>query len=226
MPKDAPLIKIANTRAAGAEVILYDRDRESRDEIAGNLARDRRADLIHPFDDRHIIAGQGTVGLELIDDARRLGVDINHVLVPVSGAGLVTGIGLAVKTLSPGTLVHPVEPQGFDDLRRTLESGSRQRNAATSGSICDALLAPEIGRLNLALARKLLSRGLVASDADVKAAMRRAFETLKLVVEPGGVIGLAALLAKALPVEGKTIAVVLSGGSVDPEQFAEILIED
>ena len=226
MPRDAPRIKIERTKAMGAKVVLYDREKEDREGITRKYASDRQADLIHPFDDPWIIAGQGTAGLELIEDAAKLGVTIDHVLVPVSGGGLATGVALAVKALSPSTKVHPVEPAGFDDMKRSLASGSVQHNTKMSGSICDALMQPHPGEITFPLARTLLSEGLSATDDEVRAAIRVAFETLKLVVEPGGVIGLAALLSGALPVEGKTFCVILSGGNIDPVQFAEILIDE
>lgn len=221
MPSDAPAIKVARTKALGAEVILYDRNTEDREAIAGTLARERRAALVLPFDDSHIIAGQGTAGLELMQQAAATGAQPDCVLAPCSGGGLITGIALAVKHLRPQAEVYAVEPAGFDDFGRSLRAGTRQRNARMSGSICDALLSPEPGVLTFAIAKATLAGALAVTDDEVRAAMRYAFAELKLVVEPGGATALAAVLSGKLPAEGRTIAVVLSGGNVDPQLFAD-----
>jgi threonine dehydratase len=219
MPSDTPAIKKENTRSYGAEIVVYDRGRENREAIAAEIARERGAVLVPPFEHPQVIAGQGTVGLELAG----AGIAIDDVLVPCSGGGLTAGIALAMEALSPATRVHTVEPEGFDDHARSLRSGGRQRNAQAAGSICDALMAPEPGELTFAINRRRLGEGLVVGEAEVREAMRFAFATLKLVVEPGGAVGLAAVLAGKLPVEDRTVAIVVSGGNVDAALYAEAL---
>lgn len=225
MPADAPALKIARTRGFGAQVHLYDRVGEDRDAIAGRIAAERRAALVHPFDDADVIAGQGTVGLELVEQAALLGRLPDAVIAPCSGGGLVSGIALAVKALLPSCEIWAAEPAGFDDLARSLTSGRRERNARLSGSICDALLSPSPGEITFEILRRLLAGSVVASDDEVRAAIRFAYHELKLVLEPGGAIGLAALLSGRLRTEGRTVACVLSGGNVDPALFAEIICE-
>jgi len=224
MPRDAPHMKIARTRRAGAEVVLYDRDNEDRDEIACKLCLERDALFVPPFDHPDIIAGQGTAGLELCEQAQAAGARLSAVLVPVSGGGLAAGVALAVKRRLPGCAVHGVEPEGFDDYARSLRSGQRERNPRMSGSICDALLTAQPGVLTFALNQTLLSGCLSVSDDEARAAMRFAFEELKLVVEPGGAVALAALLAGHLRREDDcAIGVVLSGANVDPRAFCALI---
>jgi threonine dehydratase len=225
MPADAPQLKIARTRAFGGEVIAYNRETEDRDAIALRICEERRAAFVHPFDDADVMAGQGTTGLELMEQAKALGAVPEAVLVPASGGGLAGGISLAVKKASPGAQVFCVEPEGFDDLARSLKSGKPERNAKMSGSICDALMAPSPGEITFAVAKQNFAGGLVVSDAEARAAMRFAFEELKVVAEPGGAVALAAVLCQRLPVQGRTIAVVLSGGNVDPRLFADVIQE-
>jgi threonine dehydratase len=223
MPADAPRLKIARTRAFGAEVVAYDRVKEDRDAIAKELCSSRQAALIHPFDDPDVIAGQGTAGLEMMEQAEAFGAVPDVVLVGVSGGGLISGVSIAVKEKSPATVIYSVEPEGFDDLARSLRGGSRQRNEKLSGSICDALLSVTPGELTFEVARRNLAGGLTVSDDEARAAVRYAFEELKLVIEPGGAVSLAAILAGRLPLKGKTVAAVLSGGNIDPTLFAEII---
>jgi threonine dehydratase len=223
MPADAPRLKIERTRAFGAEVVAYDRVKEDRDAIARELCESRRAALVHPFDDPDVIAGQGTAGLEMMEQAEALGAVPDIVLVGASGGGLVSGVSIAVKEKSPRTVIYSVEPAGFDDLARSLKGGARERNAALSGSICDALLAATPGELTFEVARRNLAGGLSVTDEEARAAVRYAFEELKLVVEPGGAVSLAVILAGKLPIKGKTVAAVLSGGNIDPALFAEII---
>ena len=225
MPADCPRMKIERTRAFGAEVVLYDRVKEDRDAIAQELCRARRAAFVHPFDDVDVIAGQGTAGLEMMEQAEAIGAVPDIVLVGVSGGGLIGGISIAVKEKSPSTVIYSVEPAGFDDLARSLESGVHERNAALSGSICDALLAVTPGEITFELARRNLAGGLTVTDEEAKAAVRYAFAELKLVVEPGGAVSLVAILTGKIPLEGKTVAAVLSGGNIDPSLFAEIIQE-
>lgn len=223
MPADAPAIKLANTRAFGADVVTYDRSTGDRARIAADLAAERGATLVPPFDDPHIIAGQGTVGLELSAQADLFGEAIDAVYVPASGGGLIAGIGLALAGDSPGTALFAVEPAGFDDHRRSLEAGGRVRNDAGPVSICDSLLAPEPGRLTFAINQRLLAGGIVVGDAEIMDAIAYAARVLKLVLEPGGAIALAALLSGRIDARGRTIALVLSGGNVDPALLAECL---
>ena len=223
MPADAPALKIERTRSLGAEVVLYDREREDRDAIARTIGAERRADFIHPFDDAGVIAGQGTVGLEIVADARGRGAALDAVLVPCSGGGLASGIALAAKHHDARIAVHTVEPHGFDDFARSLAAGERLSNARVSGSIADALMAPSPGHIPFAIASALLGPGLVVTDAEMRAAMRFAFAELKLVLEPGGAAALAALLAGRYDARGRTVAVVLSGGNVDAASFGAII---
>jgi len=223
MPADAPALKIARTKAFGGEVITYDRVKEDRDEIAKRLCAERKAALIHPFDDVNVMCGQGTAGLEIMEQAKARGLVPDAVLAPCSGGGLVSGISIAVKDASPRTEVMSVEPAGFDDLARSLASGRPERNQRLSGSICDALLAPAPGAIPFAVARRNLARGLVVTDDEARAAIRFAFHDLKLVLEPGGAVALAAVLTGKLPTEGRTIVAVLSGGNIDPAMLSEII---
>ena len=223
MPSDAPRAKLEGTRALGADIVSYDRERDSREAIAGKLAAERGATLVPAFDDPQVVAGQGTVGLELMQQARELDATPDQVLCACSGGGLVSGSALAIRQLSPGTEVFCVEPAGFDDTRRSLEAGHRVANARKAGSICDALMSPSPGALPFALMRGLLAGGVVVTDAEVQAAMAWAYRHLKLVVEPGGSVALAALLAGRVPVRGRTTAIVISGGNVDPSTFMAAL---
>lgn len=223
MPDDAPRLKLEGTRAAGAEVVTCDRVKTDRYAIAAELAEARRAAFVPPYDDPHIIAGQGTVGLEIIEDAEAMGIDVDMVLAPCGGGGLTSGIALWLKHARPAIDVYAVEPEDFDDLARSLASGRRERNPSPIGSICDSLLAATPGQLTFEINRNALAGALTVADHDVQSAMRFAFEVLKLVVEPGGATALAALLSGRLSVAGRTAVIVLSGGNVDPVQFADIL---
>ncbi len=223
MPADAPALKLERTRRAGAEVITYDRDTEDREAIAARIAEERGALFVPPYNSPDIIAGQGTLGLELMLDAAERGAEPGAVLVPCGGGGLVSGVALAVKHFRDAAEVWAVEPENFDDLARSLKSGRRETNSSQSGSICDALLAPTPGELTFQIIRRLLSGALTVSDDDAREAIRFAFEELKLVVEPGGAVALAALLSGRFAVNGGTVAIVLSGGNIDRADFAGIL---
>jgi threonine dehydratase len=225
MPSDAPRLKIERTRAFGGEVIAYDRTTEDRDAIARELCASRGAAYVHPFDDPDVIAGQGTVGMEMMEQAAALHVKPDLVLVGASGGGLIGGVSLAVKEASPGTQIYSVEPAGFDDLARSLARGERQRNERLSGSICDALMSAMPGEITFEVARRNLVGGLAVTDEEAKEAVRFAFRELKLVVEPGGAVSLAAILARKLDFAGKAVIAVLSGGNIDPALFAEIIQE-
>jgi len=223
MPADAPAMKVANTRASGAEVILYDRVRESREAIGEGIAARTGATIVPPYDHPWILTGQGTAGLELAEQAKVLGVTLDAVAAPCSGGGLATGVALGVKGIMPGATVHAGEPAGFDDLARSLASGRKEKNEKLSGSICDALLAPTPGDVTFPLAQKVLGPGLVVSDDEVLDAMEVAFREFKIVVEPGGAVALAAALTGKLPVKGRAVAVVCSGGNVDHATFVRAL---
>ena len=225
MPEDTPEIKKANTKSYGAEVVTYDRATESREEIANHYVAKRGAVLVPPFEHADIIAGQGTSGFEIISALQGRGVVLDAVLVNCSGGGLTAGIALAFSKMSPTTKVHSVEPEGFDDYARSLRSGVREKNAKSAGSICDALLSQQPGEMTFAMNKGRLAEGYVVSEAEVRRAVRFAFETLKLVVEPGGAAGLAAVLSGKLVTKDRNIGIILSGGNVDPELFADILTE-
>jgi threonine dehydratase len=224
MPADAPKLKTARTRAFGGEVIAYDRETEDRDDIARELCTERRAAYVHPFDDLDVMAGQGTAGLEIVEQAAALKASIDAVVVGASGGGLAGGIAMAVRELSPRAEVFSVEPEGFDDLARSLKSGRREHNEKLSGSICDALLVQSPGEITFEVAKSKLAGGLVVTDAEVREAVRYAFEELKLVIEPGGAVGLAAVLQQRVPVRGRTVVAVATGGNVDPQVFADIIL--
>ncbi|CAN5800109.1 threonine/serine dehydratase [soil metagenome] len=224
MPADAPAVKVEATRGYGAEIRLYDRLTEDRVAIAAEIAAQRGSVVVPAFDDLDIIAGQGTVGLELAAQAKALGVTFDVVVAPVGGGGLMAGLSTAVKALSPSTALVGVEPEGFDDTLRSLKAGSRQTLTPTTRSLCDALETPAPGEFTFPVLQQTLADIAVVSDAEVADAMRYAFSTLKLVVEPGGCVGLAALLAGKVKTWGEgTTGLVLSGGNVDPTLFAKIL---
>jgi threonine dehydratase len=224
MPADAPAIKVAATRGYGAEIRLYDRLKESREEIAAGIARDRGAVVVPAFDDPHIVAGQGTVGLEMVRQAEALGAAFDMLLSPIGGGGLMAGISLVLKQLSPATALWGVEPSRFDDLAQSLARGERVTLKPGTRSLCDALESPSTGDITFPILKRNLAGAVDVSDAEVAEAIRYAFTTLKLVVEPGGSVGLAALLAgKVKPPVGGTVGLVLSGGNVDPDLFSRAI---
>jgi threonine dehydratase len=223
MPSDAPAIKLANTRALGAEVVLYDRFTEDREAIARRLVGERDATLVPAYDDPHVVAGQGTAGFELMQQAAELALTPDQVLVPTSGGGLAAGTAIAVRAMAPRAVVYGVEPEAFDDTRRSLAAGTLLRNPPEARSICDALQSSPPGTLTFAINRELLAGILTVNDTEVQAAMARAFRDLKLVVEPGGAVAFAAALSRKIPLAGRTTAILLSGGNVDPETFAAAL---
>jgi threonine dehydratase len=223
MPADAPQTKQTRTRAYGAEVVLYDRLREDREAIARGIAAERGATLVPPYDDPLVIAGQGTVGREIAEDMIARGVAPDIVMAPASGGGLIAGIGLAIKARFPSAAIMTAEPEAYDDHARSLLAHKRVHNESHVPTICDALMASTPGEITFAVNSKQVSAGVVASDAEVAAAMGFAFRELKLVVEPGGAVGLAALLAGRFDVRGKTVVIVLSGGNVDAELFGKLV---
>lgn len=226
MPKDAPAVKIARTRALGAEVVLYDRLTEDREAIARAIAADRRATFVHPYDDTGVMAGQGTVGLEAAAECRRLGIVPDLAMAPASGGGLVAGVSTALGEAFPGVAVYAVEPEGFDDHVRSLAAGERLTNERLGGSLCDALLSNSPGEKTFPVNRRTLAGAVAVSDAEALAAVAFAFRELKLVLEPGGAVALAALLTGRIDGRGKTSVVVLSGGNVDEAVLARALAEN
>jgi threonine dehydratase len=225
MPQTTPSIKVQAVLDLGAEVVLHGDEYDSAYDRALALTRERNYVFVHAFDDPDVIAGQGTVGMEMMEQAAALHVTPDLVLVGASGGGLIGGVSLAVKEASPGTQIYSVEPAGFDDLARSLAHGERQRNERLSGSICDALMSAMPGEITFEVARRNLVGGLSVTDEEAKEAVRFAFRELKLVVEPGGAVSLAAILARKLDFAGKTVMAVLSGGNIDPGLFAEIIQE-
>jgi len=219
MPADAPRLKIEATRGYGAEVILYDRRTESREDIADRVVAERCAVLVPPFEDPFIIAGQGTAALEAAEDLTARGLSADLLLCPTSGGGLMAGSALAFEALSPNARCFAVEPDAFDDYGRSLASGRRETNARSAGGLCDALLTPTPGALTFALNQPRLAGALKVSDEEVLRAMAFAFRWLKIVVEPGGCVALAAVLSRKLDLEGRIVLVIASGGNVDPEVF-------
>ena len=223
MPSDAPALKIENTKALGAQVVLYDRDTEGRDEIGARIAADRGMILVKPFDDPLVIAGQGTAGLEIAEDANALGLKNIDVLVCCGGGGFTSGIALACEADAPTLRVRPAEPDGFDDVARSLISGKIERNTATSGNICDAIITPQAGDMTFPIMHRLCGPGLVIRENEALMAMAQAFLRLKLVAEPGGAAALAAALYLPDDIRGDAVIVTISGGNVDPAQFAQAL---
>lgn len=223
MPSDAPRLKIANTRALGAEVVLYDRAHEDRDAIGAALSGERGLTLIKPFDEPQVIAGQGTAGLEIAEDARALGIETADVLVCCGGGGLTSGIALALEAEAKGLRARPVEPEGFDDTARSLASGCIERNTRLSGSLCDAIITPQPGNLTFPIMARLCGPGLVVTEEEALRAMAHAFQRLKLVAEPGGAVALAAALFHGSEIEGEAVIATISGGNVDAATFRDAL---
>lgn len=223
MPETTPDIKVARCRSYGAEVVLHDGDRASMEARTLALAEERGLTLVRPFEDEMVIAGQGTVGAEIADQVALLGPPPDAVLVPCGGGGLTAGIALALEARLPASRLYTVEPQGFDDTARSLKAGERLANAPGSQSICDALLVPQPGEQTFSINRHRVTEGLTVSDAAVRQAMAALFGHFKIVVEPGGAVGLAALLSGAFDSRGKTVVVVATGGNVDSQVFGEAL---
>jgi threonine dehydratase len=223
MPADAPRLKIANTRALGGEVVLYDRASESREEIGARLAEERGLTLIRPYDEPQVIAGQGTCGLEIAQQAAEAGVSRADVLVCCGGGGLTSGIALALEGRAPGLRARPVEPEGFDDTARSLALGKIVANRSTESGLCDAIVTPQPGEITFPIMARLCGPGLVVGDESVLRAMAQAFLRLKIVLEPGGAVALAAALFQPQAVEGDAVIVVASGGNVDAGLFARAL---
>ncbi len=216
MPADAPAVKRGRTAAMGGKVILYERGRDDREAIAQEICAAKGATFVHPYNDPGVIAGQGTVGAEAVEQARMLGLEPDTVLTCCGGGGLTAGIAVAVHALAPEAKIHTVEPQGFDDHARSFQSGKREVNDRLGGSVCDALLAQTPGEVTFQVTGQLVESGIAVSDAEALKAVAFAFRELKLVLEPGGAVALAAVLSKRYDARDRTVVVVLSGGNIDP----------
>ena len=223
MPSDAPRMKIENTRALGAGVVLYDRATDDRDAIGADHAAKHGLTLIKPYDDAQVIAGQGTVGMELVTQVANEALFHADVLVCCGGGGLTSGIALALEATAPGLRARPVEPAGFDDVTRSLASGTIQRNPAPTGSICDAIITPQPGDVTFPILKRLCGPGLVVTDTEAMQAVALAFARLKIVLEPGGAVALAAALFRPDELRGDAVIAVATGGNVDPDVFAQCL---
>lgn len=223
MPADSPALKLANTAALGAQVITYDRATEDRDEIGARLAGEKGLTLIKPFDEPEVIAGQGTTGLEIAAQVAEMGIKQADVIVCCGGGGLTSGIALALEADAPALRVRTAEPEGFDDVARSLLSGKIERNKATSGNICDAIVTPQPGDITFPIMARLCGPGLVVSENEALQAMAQAFQRLKLVAEPGGAVALAAALYRRDEIEGDDVIVTISGGNVDTAMFQRAL---
>ncbi len=223
MPADAPRIKVESTRRWGATIVHYDRRTDNREALTAAFAAKTGAVLVPPYDHPHVIAGQGTLGRELAQDAADAGLRMDSLLVCTGGGGMIAGCALAVEGASPGTRVFAVEPEDWDDTARSLRAGERVVNLPGGSQLCDALLAPTPGEITFAVNKKHLAGGVAVSDEEVLAAMAFAFSHLKLVVEPGGAVCLAALLSGRFDAGGQVVGAVLSGGNVDPAVFTRAL---
>jgi threonine dehydratase len=223
MPEDAPSAKIARTKRSGAQVVTYKRETEDREAIANAIAAERGATMVHPYNDPGVIAGQGTLGAETVEQAAAMGATIDTMLACTGGGGMASGVALAFERLSPETEFLTVEPEDFDDYARSLKAAARVGNARSGGSVCDALLTPEPGEIGFEILRRRAGEGIVVSDEEALRAVAFAFRELKLVVEPGGAVCLAAVLCGKVPVKGRTVALTLSGGNLDPEMLERAL---
>jgi threonine dehydratase len=223
MPIDAPKTKIDNTRALGAEVVLYDRENEDRDEIGARISKERDLTLIKPFDEPEVIAGQGTCGLEIAQQAGELGIADADVLVCCGGGGLTSGIALALEQDAPNMRVRPIEPEGFDDVCRSLITGQIERNPTTLGSLCDAIVTISPGQLTFPIMQRLCHRGIAVTEAQALHAMRLAHDRLKITIEPGGAVALAAALFHSDQRSSDCVIAVASGGNVDRDVFERAL---
>lgn len=226
MPRDAPALKIENTRGYGADVVLYDRFGESREEIGRRLVEETGAILVPPYDDPHVMAGQGTIGIEIVEQLSGIGLSADVLLCCCGGGGLMSGVATSMGKLSPATALYAVEPAGYDDTKRSLEAGERVANAAGPMSICDAIVTPMPGQLTFPINLAKLKGGLAVSDAEAAAAVAFAARVLKITAEPGGAVALAAALSNKIDLKGKTVAVVVSGGNIDPALHARIVAAD
>ena len=223
MPSDAPSVKVENTRALGAEVVLYDRATEDRYALGAAIAEARGLTVIPPYDHPEVIAGQGTTGIEIAEQARAAGIGPADVLVCCGGGGLSAGVALALEVLAPELRVRPTEPERFDDMARSLAAHARVENAALSGSVCDAILTVKPGEMTFPILERLAGPGLVVSDEESLRAMALAFAHLRVVLEPGGAVALAAALFHRAEIAGESVIAIGSGGNVDSALFADTI---
>ncbi|WP_419913341.1 threonine ammonia-lyase [Hoeflea sp.] len=223
MPSDAPRIKIENTRGYGAQIVLYERHVEDRRAIAEEIAEKSGSLVVPPFNDRDIISGQGTVGLEIAQQAGDLDISFDEVLCPVGGGGLLSGLATALAARFPMARMWCAEPVGYDDVIRSLEAGTPVTAEVGAASICDAIVTPRPGNITFEIMQRLVSGGFAVSDDEVVRAIAVLFDRLKLVVEPGGAAAFAALLQQRERFAGKTVVIVLSGGNVDRDDYAGFL---
>jgi threonine dehydratase len=223
MPKDSPQLKIDNTRGYGAEVILYDRFGENREEIGKRISDETGAILVPPYDDPMIMAGQGTVGLEILSQMKALGQVPDILLCCCGGGGLMAGISTALSHLSPKTAIYAVEPTNYDDTLRSLKAGKQLSNAPAAMTICDAIVTPMPGNLTFPINKAKLRGAFTVSDHEAAEAVAYAAKMLKITAEPGGAVALAAVLSGKMSFKGKNVAVVVSGGNIDPSLHAKIV---
>ena len=223
MPKDAPVMKVERTKSLGAKVIHFDRATEDRELILEQIKQETGSTVVHPYNNAMVIAGQGTVGLEIAEDIKSAGLKLDRMVACTGGGGLTSGIALSIKHHFPDAKIHSVEPVGFDDYKRSLESGKLERNATTAGSICDAIIAPSPGEIGFEINKEVLHSGFVVTDGEALNAIKFAYEELKLVVEPGGAVALACALKHGQEWAGETVAIVLSGGNIDPDVFIQAI---
>ncbi|HCH23162.1 MAG TPA: pyridoxal-5'-phosphate-dependent protein [Oceanospirillaceae bacterium] len=223
MPADSPAIKINNTKALGGEVVLYQRQHENREQIGAALAKEHQLALVKPYDDEDIIAGQGTIGIEATQQLQLLGLVPDTLIAPCGGGGLISGTAIAWHQAFPDTRILVAEPQGYDDAARSLQAAKRLGNTSTTPNICDAIVTPMVGELTFPIMQQHVGAGMAVSEHHVLKAMAMCMNDLKLVVEPGGCVGLAALLAGLVATKDKVTVVVLSGGNADPDILARAL---
>ena len=223
MPEDAPKTKLLNTKLYGAKVITYNRMNESRESIGEKIRIENKAALVKPYDDPFVIAGQGTIGLEISEQGRELGIEFDTILAPCGGGGLISGVSIAILNESPKSKIYCVEPQNFDDTKRSLSLKRRVTNSVEQNSICDSLLALKPGAITFEINRSALAGGLVVSDEETAEAVRQAFSYFKLILEPGGAVALAAVIAKKIDCRNKTTCVICSGGNIDPGFYLKLL---
>tara|TARA_Y100000996_G_scaffold173026_1_gene134431 strand:+ start:1323 stop:2318 length:996 start_codon:yes stop_codon:yes gene_type:complete len=217
MPKDAPKIKIDGTKSRGAKIIFYDRKNEDREEIGNKIAKKNNLIIIPPYDDNHVIAGQGTIGLEIINQIKKYKLFPDKVLVPTGGGGLIAGIATSIKNKNKYTQIYSVEPNKFSDYSKSLKYKKIYQNNMNNNSICDALLANKPGEITFDINKKLIKKGLTVTDHQVLKAIKYAYMNLGLILEPGGAVGLAAVLNQKTVIKNKTVVVVLSGSNIDPK---------
>ena len=226
MPSDAPSNKLDRTRDLGAEVVTYDRTTETREEVAECISAERNLVMVPPNEDARVLAGAGTVALELIRQATARRTALDAVLVPCGGGGLTAATALVFEALSPKTKIFAVEPEQFDDTRRSFEAGKRLANPKGRTTICDSIMTDIPGELTFSINRERLSGVLTVSDNDVRSAMKVGFDQYKAVIEPGAAVGLAAVLRRTIDVSGKVVAVIATGGNVDAANFCAAINTD